>query len=490
MESVAFPATLSGMAKSLFVCQSCGAEHRKWIGQCPDCGDWNSISEQVFEPASALAVGKGKILPTSSITEISGLDCPRRSTGIDELDRVLGGGLVQGSAVLIGGDPGIGKSTVLLQAAAKLAANKQATITQATGKQPADHKAAPVLYITGEESVQQVHLRGERIDALHPDLLLISACELESILATIDKIKPSAVIIDSIQTTVSNRLTSAPGTVSQVRDCSANLIKHAKQLGHALILVGHVTKEGALAGPRVLEHMVDAVIYFEGDRGHAHRILRAVKNRFGPAGEIGVFEMTDAGLIGIRDASRLFLAERAKDTPGSVVLACMEGTRPLLVEVQALIAPTVYATPKRSAVGVDGSRVAMLTAVLERRIGLPLSQHDVYINIAGGARVNEPAADLAVLLAMVSAYQEKPVAEDIAVFGEVGLTGEVRPVGQPEARAKEAANLGFGRLLLPAENHQRVQKAGIIANIRSDSEAPLGLTGVRHLSEAAQKVLT
>jgi len=463
------------MAKSLFVCQSCGAEHRKWIGQCPDCGGWNSISEQVFESASVLAVGKGKVLPTSSITDITGLDCPRRSTGIDEFDRVLGGGLVQGSAVLIGGDPGIGKSTVLLQAAAKLAAIK---------------KAAPVLYITGEESVQQVHLRGERVDALHPDLLLISACELESMLATISKIKPSAVIIDSIQTTVSNRLSSAPGTVSQVRDCSANLIKNAKQLGHALILVGHVTKEGALAGPRVLEHMVDAVIYFEGDRGHAHRILRAVKNRFGPAGEIGVFEMTDAGLIGIRDASRLFLAERAKDTPGSVVLACMEGTRPLLVEVQALIAPTVYASPKRSAVGVDGGRVAMLTAVLERRIGLPLSQHDVYINIAGGARVNEPAADLAVLLAMVSAYQEKAVASDIAVFGEVGLTGEVRPVGQPEARAKEAANLGFGRLLLPAENHERVQKAGIIANIRSDSEAPLGLTGVRHLSEAAQKVLT
>jgi len=461
------------MAKSLFVCQSCGAEHRKWIGQCPDCGDWNSISEQVIEAATARSIAKGKVLVTTSITEISGKDCPRRSTGIDELDRVLGGGLVPGSAVLIGGDPGIGKSTVLLQAAAKLAANKQ---------------SGPVLYITGEESVHQVHLRGERIHALHPDLLLVSACELESMLTTIDKIKPSAVIIDSIQTTVSNRLSSAPGTVSQVRDCSANLIQNAKQHGHALILVGHVTKEGALAGPRVLEHMVDAVIYFEGDRGHAHRILRAVKNRFGPAGEIGVFEMTDAGLIGIRDASRLFLAERAKDTPGSVVLACLEGTRPLLVEVQALIAPTVYATPKRSAVGVDSGRVAMLTAVLQRRIGLPLSQHDVYINIAGGARVNEPAADMAVLLAMISAYQEKALPDDIAVFGEVGLTGEVRPVGQPEVRAREAANLGFTRLLLPTENHGRVQKANIVANMRSATEAPLGLIGIRHLSEAAQKI--
>jgi DNA repair protein RadA/Sms len=274
-----------------------------------------------------------------------------------------------------------------------------------------------------------------------------------------------------------------------VRDCSASLISNAKSRGHALILVGHVTKEGALAGPRVLEHMVDAVVYFEGDRGHAHRILRAVKNRFGPAGEIGVFEMTDAGLIGIRDASRLFLAERAKDTPGSVVLACIEGTRPLLVEVQALIAPTVYATPKRSTVGVDAGRVAMLSAVLERRIGLPLSQHDVFINLAGGARVAEPAADLAVLLAMVSAYQERPVADDIALFGEVGLTGEVRPVGQPEARAKEAANLGFSRLLLPAENHARVQKANIVANMRGDTATPLALTPVRHLSEAAQKLL-
>jgi len=473
MESKLFPATLPRMAKSLFVCQSCGAEHRKWMGQCTDCGDWNSVTEQVVEAAAARSLSKGKALEVASITAISNENSPRRSTHIEELDRVLGGGLVPGSAVLIGGDPGIGKSTLLLQAAAKLAANQ---------------KDGPVLYITGEESIQQVHLRGSRIESLHDDLLLISACELESMLATIAKVKPSTVIIDSIQTTVSSKLTSAPGTVSQVRDCSAALIQHAKAHGHVVILVGHVTKQGALAGPRVLEHMVDAVIYFEGDRGHAHRILRAVKNRFGPAGEIGVFEMSDRGLIGIRDASRLFLAERAKDTPGSVVLACMEGTRPLLVEVQALIAPTVYSTPKRSAVGVDSGRVAMLTAVLERRIGLPLSQHDVYINIAGGARIAEPAADLAILLAMVSAYQERAVPDDVAVFGEVGLTGEVRPVGQPEARAKEAANLGFGRILLPGENHERVQKANIIANMRGNA-APLGLIKVRHLSEAAQKIL-
>ena len=463
------------MAKSFFVCQSCGAEHRKWSGQCPDCGDWNSISEQVFEAPSARLGNKGKVLSTASITDISREQSPRRSTGIEELDRVLGGGLVPGSAVLIGGDPGIGKSTLLLQAAAKLAAGD-------TSKQ--------VLYITGEESIQQVHMRGERVDALHDNLQLVSACELESILATIDKTKPGTVIIDSIQTTISSRLSSAPGTVSQVRDCAAALVQSAKQKGHALILVGHVTKEGALAGPRVLEHMVDAVIYFEGDRGHAHRILRAVKNRFGPAGEIGIFEMTDRGLLGIVDASRLFLAERSADTPGSVVLACMEGTRPLMVEVQALIAPTVYATPKRSAVGLDAGRVAMLTAVLERRVGLPLSQHDVYVNIAGGARIYEPAADLAVLLAMVSAFQERPMPHNAAVFGEVGLTGEVRPVGQPEARAREVANLGFEHLILPKENHQRVQKANIIANIRGSTTSPLQLSGVKHLSDAVQKLLS
>jgi len=443
------------------------------MGQCPDCGGWNSIAEQVVEASAVRAAGKGKALVTAAITDISSENSPRRSTCIEELDRVLGGGLVPGSAVLIGGDPGIGKSTLLLQAAARLA----------------EGSASTVLYITGEESMQQVNLRGQRIGAMHAQLQLASACELESMLATIDKTRPTTVIIDSIQTTVSNRLTSAPGTVSQVRDCSAALIQQAKAVGHALILVGHVTKDGALAGPRVLEHMVDAVIYFEGDRGHAHRILRAVKNRFGPAGEIGVFEMSDAGLIGIRDASRMFLAERAKHVPGSVVLACMEGTRPLLVEVQALIAPTVYATPKRSAVGVDAGRVAMLTAVLERRIGLPLSQHDVYINVAGGARISEPAVDLAVLLAMLSAFQERAVPADIAVFGEVGLTGEVRPVGQPEARAREAANLGFSRILLPKENYARVQKANIIANMRSDKQVELGLMPVRHLSEAAQSLL-
>jgi DNA repair protein RadA/Sms len=457
------------MAKSLFVCQSCGAEHRKWAGQCPDCNQWNCITEQHIETNPRIGK-KSKALNPTSITTISTQESPRRSTDIDELDRVLGGGIVPGSAILIGGNPGIGKSTILLQATANLA--KQGT----------------VLYITGEESTQQVRLRGERIQALHPELQLVSACELESILSTITKLKPIAVIIDSIQTTVSNRLTSAPGTVSQVRDCASALIQHCKQQGHALILVGHVTKDGALAGPRVLEHMVDAVLYFEGDRGHAHRILRAVKNRFGPAGEIGVFEMSDAGLIGISDASRLFLAERAADTPGSVVLACMEGTRPLLVEVQALVAPTVYATPKRSSVGLDVNRIAMLTAVLERRVGIPLSGHDVYVNVAGGAKISEPAADLAVLLAILSAYQERSLPHSMAVFGEVGLTGEVRPVGNPENRVRECANLGFSQLIIPHENHTRVQEANLTATLRN-TERMLDFIPIKHLSDAAQMAL-
>ncbi|MFQ5582531.1 MAG: DNA repair protein RadA, partial [Mariprofundaceae bacterium] len=431
------------------------------------CNAWNSISEETRD-APAVRGGKANPLRIETITEIDSKKSPRRSSGLPELDRVLGGGFVPGSAVLIGGDPGIGKSTLLLQASCKLA-------DQGT-----------VLYITGEESTRQIRMRGERIDALHEDIHLAASTELESMLATIHKLKPAAVVIDSIQTTVTSRLTSAPGTVAQVRDSAAALIQNAKQMGYALVLVGHVTKDGSIAGPRVLEHMVDAVLYFEGDRGHAHRILRAVKNRFGPAGEIGVFEMSDRGLLGIDDASKLFLAERATDVPGSVVLACMEGTRPLLVEVQALVAPTVYATPKRSAVGVDAARTAMLTAVLERRIGLPLSQHDVYVNIAGGARIAEPAADLAVLLAIVSAYQEKPMHADMAVFGEVGLTGEIRPVAQPEVRLREAVNLGFEKLLLPNENLTRVQGSDIIANMRASSGTEVSCVAARHLSEAAQ----
>jgi DNA repair protein RadA/Sms len=442
------------MSKTLFVCQNCGAEHRKWMGQCPDCLAWNSIAEEVPAEMPHGAGGKAEPLAPDAITAIDSQAAPRQSSGIDELDRVLGGGIVPGSAVLLGGEPGIGKSTLLLQAAARFAAH------------------GPVLYVTGEESAQQVRMRGERIDALHAGLQLAAGTELEGILATAAKLKPGLLIVDSIQTTTTNRLTSAPGTVAQVRDCASALIRQAKKMGHALILIGHVTKDGSIAGPRVL--------------GYAHRILRAVKNRFGPAGEIGVFEMSDAGLIGIRDASRIFLAERAKDTPGSVVLACLEGTRPLLVEVQALVAPTVYATPKRSAVGLDPARVAMLTAVLERRIGIPLSSQDIYVNVAGGARIQEPAADLAVLLAVISAYRDKPLASDIAVFGEVGLTGEVRPVGQPEARVREAASLGFSRVMMSRDNQARVQDADLVAKMRRSSKTVVDCIPVHRLADAVQ----
>jgi len=455
------------MPKTLFVCQGCGAEFRKWMGQCPDCGAWNSISEQVMEASARLAGGAEPFEPTP-ITDIGGQESPRRSTLIPELDRVLGDGLVLGSAALLGGDPGIGKSTLLLQAGCRLA------------------EAGGVLYVTGEESIQQIKLRADRIASRHAQLHIAASTELEAILATIAKHRPGVVIIDSIQTTATRRLTSAPGTVAQVRDCAAALIQQAKQLGHAIILVGHVTKDGSIAGPRVLEHMVDAVLYFEGDRGHAHRILRAVKNRFGPAGEIGVFEMSDRGLTGIRDASRLFLAERAVDVPGSVILACMEGTRPLMVEVQALVAPTVYATPKRTAVGLDTGRVGMLTAVLERRIGLPLARYDVYVNVVGGARITEPAADLAVMLAMVSAYRERPMPPDMAVFGEVGLTGEVRAVARPDARLREAASLGFSQLILPQGSHAGLRQSDVADAAAANYDGPVRCIPVQHLTEAAQ----
>ncbi|MDQ6961790.1 MAG: DNA repair protein RadA [Mariprofundaceae bacterium] len=455
------------MPKSVFVCQQCGATHRKWMGQCSACREWDCICEEA-ETGIAQQI-KAKAITTVSIQKVKSHKQARSSTQIEELDRVLGGGLVPASAILIGGDPGIGKSTLLLQTSSLLAAQ------------------GSVLYISGEESVQQIHMRGQRLQAMHPKLELAACTDIEKIIATTQHIKPLALVIDSIQTMVSNQLSSAPGTVAQVRECAAKLIQHAKQQGHALILVGHVTKDGTIAGPRVLEHMVDAVLYFEGDRGHAHRILRAVKNRFGPAGEIGVFEMQDKGLVGVRDASKLFLAERAKDVPGSVVLACMEGTRPLLLEVQALIAPTVYATPKRSSVGLDVNRIAMLTAVLERRIGLPLNQHDVYVNLVGGTRIHEPAADLAILLAIVSAYQERVFPDDMVVFGEVGLTGEIRAVSQPEARMKECMHMGFSRLLIPESNKERLKESK--ATLGKSGENTLAFKPIRHLSDAIQAAL-
>ena len=424
------------MAKptSRFVCQSCGAVSPKWAGRCEACGEWNSIVEEAITarpgPAGKAAAGK-----RVEFVDLAGTaePPPRCPVGIEELDRVLGGGLVPASAILVGGDPGIGKSTLLLQAAASIA-----------------RAGRRVLYVSGEESIEQVRLRARRLGVQDARLELAAAINLRDIAATLETAGDAAlVVIDSIQTMWLDAIDSAPGTVAQVRATSFELIRLAKGTGFALVLVGHVTKDGAIAGPRVLEHMVDAVLYFEGDRGHQFRILRAVKNRYGATDEIGVFEMTDRGLAEVANPSALFLAERRGNIAGSAVFAGLEGSRPVLVEVQALLSPNPGGSPRRSVIGWDGGRLAMLLAVLETRAGLRLNAMDVYLNIAGGLRVSEPAADLAVAAALASAAFDQPTSAGMVYFGEVGLSGEIRQVAQAEARLKEAAKLGFGEATLP-----------------------------------------
>jgi DNA repair protein RadA/Sms len=421
-----------------YVCQSCGASFPKWGGRCDACGEWNSLVEEVSGPP----VGGGKPLARGGtrnrieFVELRGASepAPRRTTGIAELDRVTGGGLVPGSALLIGGDPGIGKSTLLIQATARLAL-----------------EGARCAYISGEESIDQVRMRAGRLGIGDAPVELAAATSLRDIAGALESGRgPDIAVIDSIQTIYSDSLDSAPGTVAQVRACAQELIRLAKRRGFALLIVGHVTKEGLIAGPRVLEHMVDTVLYFEGERGHQFRILRAVKNRFGPTDEIGVFEMTDAGLREVPNPSALFLSERRGDISGAAVFAGMEGTRPVLVEIQALVAPSALGTPRRAVVGLDGQRLAMIMAVLDARCGFTIAGNDVYLNVAGGLRVGEPAADLAVAAALVSGVTGVPVPHDAVVFGEVGLAGEVRHVGQTEARLKEALRLGFQQAVVPA----------------------------------------
>ncbi|MCK8783986.1 DNA repair protein RadA [Roseomonas sp. NAR14] len=428
--------------RTRFVCQGCGAAYPKWQGRCDACGNWDTIAEEAPEARPA---GPTQKAAGGRRLEFVGLEGraappPRILTGIAELDRVLGGGLVPGSAVLVGGDPGIGKSTILLQAASRIAA--------------AGRRA---LYVSGEEAVDQVRMRARRLGLAGSPLALASATSMRDIGASLEAEGEAALaVIDSIQTVWLDTLDSAPGTVSQVRACAAELIRLAKSRGFALVLVGHVTKEGTLAGPRVLEHMVDATLYFEGDRGHQFRILRAVKNRFGATDEIGVFEMTEHGLVEVANPSALFLAERRGNVSGSAVFAGLEGTRPVLVEVQALLAPSPGGSPRRQVVGWDSGRLAMLMAVLEARCGVSLGQNDVYLNIAGGLRIAEPAADLAVAAALVSAATDQPTDADSVFFGEVGLSGEVRQVSQAEARLREAAKLGFAAATLP----RRVARGG------------------------------
>ncbi|HXY98761.1 MAG TPA: DNA repair protein RadA [Stellaceae bacterium] len=440
-------------AQARFVCQECGAVHPKWTGRCDACGGWNSLVEEPVRDGApkGLGGGKGRKLAFSGFDGASPAT-PRRVSGIAEFDRVCGGGMVPGSALLVGGDPGIGKSTVLLQVAAALAAGK--------GGAP-----ARCAYVSGEESLDQVRLRATRLAVAGAPVQLAAATSIRDVAASLDDASaPDIVIIDSIQTMYLDTLDSAPGTVSQVRASAQELIRLAKQRGFSVILVGHVTKEGLIAGPRVLEHMVDTVLYFEGERGHQFRILRAVKNRFGPTDEIGVFEMTDAGLAEVPNPSALFLAERQGETSGAAVFAGIEGTRPMLVEIQALVAPSTLGTPRRAVVGWDGNRLAMVLAVLEARCGVQIGLNDIYLNVAGGLRIAEPAADLAVAAALVSALSLKPVPAETVVFGEIGLSGEVRPVGQAEVRLKEAAKLGFGAALVPpyrGRDKERSAPAGI-----------------------------
>ena len=469
-------------AQARYVCQECGTVHSKWTGRCDGCGAWNSLIEELPREGVPRGLDRqgGRTLDFVGLTGPSLLP-PRRQTGIAELDRVCGGGFVSGSAILVGGDPGIGKSTLLLQAAAAIASG--------SGK-PAD-----AAYITGEEAIDQVRLRAERLGVASSPVQLAAASNVRDILASLDRVDaPGLVVVDSIQTMYLDTLDSAPGTVSQVRGAAQELIRVAKQRGFVLILVGHVTKEGVIAGPRVLEHMVDTVLYFEGERGHRFRILRAVKNRFGATDEIGVFEMSDRGLVEVPNPSALFLGGRqgagsepaaaeGDDAPdpseagqlcGSAVFAGIEGTRPVLVEVQALVAPALLGTPRRAVVGWDGTRLAMITAVLDARCGLSVGANDIYLNIAGGLRIAEPAADLAVAAALVSALRETPVPADTVVFGEIALSGEVRPVGHSEARLKEAAKLGFAKAWVPS---------GGVTRREAGSGAGLATVAIGHLND-------
>ncbi|UCF95564.1 MAG: DNA repair protein RadA [Desulfobacterales bacterium] len=447
--------------KTIFACQTCGYQTPKWMGKCPDCSAWGSFTEErLAAPPSRsssprIAASADTPVPIDSIDlEIEN----RLNTAIKEFDRVLGGGLVSGSLVLIGGDPGIGKSTLMLQALYGLA-----------------NQGHKVLYVSGEESLRQIRLRSKRLAAVCPAMLVVSEVDVDAILAMVASTQPQVIVIDSIQTMFNAELTSAPGSVSQVREATVRLMLMAKKTGISAFLVGHVTKDGAIAGPKLLEHMVDTVLYFEGDRNHVFRILRAVKNRFGSTNEIGVFEMKEKGLDEVANPSAVFLAERPAGAPGSVVTASMEGTRPILVELQALASSTNFGTPRRTILGLDPNRVALLAAVMEKKLGMHLMSYDIFMNVAGGVKVNEPAVDLAIVAAVASSFLDQAIADGTLVLGEVGLTGEVRAIGQVESRIAEAQKMGFARCLAPASNLKRLPEMGGI-----------DITGVKTVSEAVE----
>ncbi|HXJ32445.1 MAG TPA: DNA repair protein RadA [Candidatus Eisenbacteria bacterium] len=449
-------------ARTAYVCQQCGHAAPRWLGQCPGCEAWGSLVEEILpeargrgSQAGAVEGGRPQTLSTVVASETA-----RRSTGIGELDRVLGGGLVQGSIVLLGGDPGIGKSTLALQACGSLAG-----------------RGLPVLYVAGEESPEQIRLRADRLGLGAAEILILPETATEAVLAEIERARPCAVVVDSIQTLHTSALGSAPGSVGQVRESASQLVTRCKATQTACFLIGHVTKEGSLAGPRVLEHLVDTVLYFEGDGAHALRVLRAVKNRFGSTNEVGVFEMGERGLAEVANPSAAFLAERPSGAPGSAVLATLEGSRPVLVEIQALVSRSALAMPRRTAIGLDPGRVALLLAVLEKRCRVRLYDQDVFLNVAGGLRVDEPAADLAVVAAVASSASGKALPNDVVLWGEVGLTGEVRSVARADARLREAGRLGFERCILPAGN---------LRGLPTEGARPHGIASLGDLFEALE----
>jgi DNA repair protein RadA/Sms len=433
-------------AKTIYVCQACGGSTPRWQGQCPACQAWNTLEESLSESTSTNArfQGLAQAVPRQKLSAIKAEDMPRLPTGVDEFDRVLGGGLVPGGVVLIGGDPGIGKSTLLLQALAEMSAS-----------------GVSVLYSSGEESAAQIALRAKRIALSAPQLEVLAEIQLEKLLTTIDAARPQVVVVDSIQTVYSDALTSAPGSVAQVRECAAQLTRYAKSSGICMLMVGHVTKDGHLAGPRVLEHIVDTVLYFEGDTHSSFRLVRSIKNRFGAVNELGVFAMTEKGLKGVSNPSAIFLSQHAEMVPGACVLVTQEGSRPLLVEIQALVDTAHIPNPRRLAVGLEQHRLAMLLAVLHRHAGIACFDQDVFLNAVGGVKISEPAADLAVLLAIQSSIRNRALPKELIVFGEVGLAGEIRPCPRGQERLKEAAKLGFTIAIIPKANLPKSKIPGL-----------------------------
>lgn len=443
--------------KVVFICTECGYEAPRWFGKCPGCGSWNSLTEEIIKPAAAsskTAQSKAESDDPVNINDLSAGSEIRYSTGIGEFDRVLGGGVVKGSLVLVGGDPGIGKSTLLLQMCRTL------------------DKNATILYVTGEESQKQIKLRAQRLGVSNNNLYILAQTNAEVITATVERTLPSIVVIDSIQTMFLEGLSSSPGSVSQVRECTAQFLRMAKGLGIPVLIVGHVNKEGAIAGPKVMEHMVDAVLYFEGDRRLSYRILRTVKNRFGPTSEIGVFEMRNTGLSEVENPSALFLSGRPENVSGTCAACVMEGSRPLMAEIQALVSPTYFPSPRRMTDGIDYNRLCLLLAVLEKRVGLFYSNQDVYVNVAGGLRLDEPSTDLAVILSLASSVRDISIPEDTLIMGEVGLAGEIRPVDSIDRRLTEAQRLGFKTCIIPSRNKVTGSYEGMkILTVKSVREA-------------------